>query len=300
MKRPKPYQLIIILCTITLLSSCSFEKLGQNLGKGVSTQTDTIGTTLIQGVTDELTNPVTRAKISRFLDSIVTPLTDTLALKILLLRDSLIDKKILIWADSLLEALTGNQLKLNMEKVQAALIGKTKKDVFEMKNEFSSLLDEILSTKTKNKLGSFRDELLGDKTNQAITRIADTLVTHIVDSAIAKLSYGYNKDINPQLKGDISFVSKYASYLLLLVGGIAAVIIFLVWRSREKYLQLSTLLTKHINQIPDQKIYNSVTSKIKDDAMTAGVESWLRDLLNKNGMLGEDPWKTQFQKMSNT
>jgi hypothetical protein len=299
MNTRKPYLLIVLSLSIPVLSGCSFENIGKKLGQGVSTQTDTIGHNLAQGLRDELTDPGTAAKFSQLADSIVSSLMDDLSRKVLVLRDSLTNRKILNWADSLLEALTGNQLKLNMEKVQAALIGKTKTDAQDIKNIFSKFLIEILSNKTKDRLGSFRDELLGDKTNKALTRIADTLVSHIVDSALVKLSNGLRKDINPQVQGDISFVSKNASFLLILLGGIAVLIIFLVWRSRVKYLRLATLLTKHINTIPDQKIYDRVTSDIKEDAIVAGLESHLRDLLRMNNLLGENAWKVQAEKMRN-
>ncbi len=167
-----------------------------------------------------------------------------------------------------------------------------------MKTAFNNLLKQILSQDTKGKLGAFRDELLGEKTNAAITRIADTLVSHIVDSAIVKLAYRYRSDINPLVEGDIGFINKNAKSLLLTLGAIAGAIILLVWRSRLKYLQLTTLLTKHINAIPDQNIYDGVTAKIKDDALTAGLEGQLRDLLMKNGLIGSSNWESHVAKFN--
>jgi hypothetical protein len=287
----------ILVCGIVhLFSACSLEKMGASAGKGVSSQSDSIGTALVRGAMNELTDPKTQKKIRQFVDSIISSATDTLTYKTMAMRDSLINQKILIWADSLMEALTGHRLQLNMEKIQLALIGKTKTDVLELKKAFNDLLNQILSQDTKGKLGSFRDELLGDKTNRAITKIADTLVSHIVDSAMVKLSARYRTDINPLIEGDIGFVNKNAKSLLVTLGAIAAAIILLVWRSRVRYLRLTTLLTKQINAIPDQGIYDRVTSNIKDDAMTAGLEAQLRDLLQKNGLLGNDNWKAKALK----
>ena len=284
---------------MNLFSSCSLEKMGASAGKGVSSETDSMGAGLVRGAMTELTDPQTQKKLREFLDSIIASAMDTLNYKTMAMRDSLINRKIIIWADSIVEAVTGNQLRLNMEKIQLALIGKTKTDVLEMKKAFNDLLQQILSQDTKGKLGMFRDELLGDKTNQAITKIADTLVTHIVDSAIVKLSNRYRTDINPLLEGDISFVNKNAKSLLITLGAIACVIILLVWRSRVRYLRLTTLLTKHINGIPDQGVYDQVTTQIKDDALTAGLEGQLRDLLQKNGLLGNNSWKAKITKIVN-
>jgi hypothetical protein len=290
---------ILVCGIINLFSACSLEKMGASAGKGVSSQSDSIGTALVRGAMNQLTDPQTQKKIRQFVDSIISSATDTLTYKTMAMRDSLINRKLLIWADSLTEALTGNQLRLNMEKIQLALIGKTKTDVLELKKAFNDLLNQILSQDTRGKLGSFRDELLGDKTNRAITKIADTLVSHIVDSAIVKLSYRYRKDINPLLEGDIGFINKNAKSLLITVGAIACAIILLVWRSRVRYLRLTTLLTKQINAIPDQGVYDKVTTNIKDDALTAGLEGQLRDLLQKNGLLGNEAWKTQAVKLKN-
>ncbi len=290
---------VLICGVIYLFTACSLEKMGASAGKGVAGESDSIGTALVRGAVNELTDPKTQKKIRQFLDSIISSATDTLTYKTMAMRDSLINQKILIWADSLTEALTGNRLRLNIEKIQLALIGKTKADVLEMKNAFNDLLNQILSQDTRGKLGSFRDELLGDKTNRAITKIADTLVSHIVDSAIVKLSYRYQKDINPLIEGDIGFINKNAKSLLITLGAIACAIILLVWRSRVRYLRLTTLLTKQINAIPDQGVYDRVTTNIKDDALTAGLEAQLRDLLQKNGLLGNEAWKTQAVKLKN-
>jgi hypothetical protein len=274
-----------------LLADCSLEKIGSSAAKGVSSQSDSISTHLIHGAITELTDPQTQKKIRQFIDSIISSATDTLTYKTMALRDSLINKRILVWADSLVEAITGRQLQLNLQKIQASLIGKTKSDVLDMKNAFNDLLTQILSQDTKGKLASFRDELLGDKTNQAITKIADTLVSHIVDSAMVRLASRYRTDLDPELRGDIGFIGKNAKSLLITLGIIACAIILLVWRSRVKYLRITTLLTKQINGIPDQQVYDTVTRNIKSDAMTAGLEEPLRGLLAKNGLLGAANWK---------
>jgi hypothetical protein len=282
---------LLFFIGMLLLAGCSLEKMGSSAAKGVSSQSDSIGNNLVHGAIAELTDPQTQKKIRQFVDSIISSATDTLTYKTMAMRDSLMNQKILLWADSLVEAVTGHQLQLNIQKIQAALIGKTKSDVLEMKNAFNDLLKQILSQDTKGKLASFRDELLGDKTNRAITKIADTLVSHIVDSAMVHLASRYRTDLDPELRGDIGFVSKNAKSLLITIGVIACVIILLVWRSRVKYMRLTTLLTKHINGIADQHIYDDVTKNIKSDAMTAGLEEPLRDLLAKNGLLGTANWK---------
>ena len=271
--------------------SCSFEKIGSDLGKGVSSKTDTIGQTLIAGVMNELTSPVVRKKVSLFLDSILTNLTDSLTVRTGTLEDRLLNHKVQLWADSLVETLTGSHLKMNMDSVQSVLVGKTKRDILQMRDGFSRLLAEVLSNNTKNKLGLMRDELLGPKTTTALARIIDTAVTHIVDSAMLRISDRLRTDINPQLTQDISFVHRNATWLLITLGAIAAVIIFLIWQNRKKYLRMVTIIAKQIHDIPDQRIYDQVTAKIKQDSVANGLEPDLRDLLKKNGLIGDTSYK---------
>ena len=279
------------LCTMLVLTllfeSCSFEKIGSDLGKGVSSKTDTIGHTLIAGVMNELTSPVVRKKVSLFLDSILTNFTDSLNRRTTTLEDSLLNKKVLLWADSLVETLTGHHLRSNMDSLQLTLVGKTKMDVLQMRDGFSRLLAEVLSDNTKNRLGLMRDELLGTKTSSALVKIIDTAVTHIVDSSMKKISDRFRSDINPQLTKDISFVGRNATWLLITIGAIAALIIFLVWQNRQKYLRMVAIIAKQIHDIPDQKIYDQVTAKIKQDSVATGLEPTLRSLLQKNGLIAD-------------
>jgi len=291
MKAPQRLAVMVLAVATCIFQSCSFEKIGSDLGKGVSSKTDTIGQTLIAGVMNELTSPVVRKKVSLFLDSILSNLTDTLTVKGVTMEDRLLNHKVLVWADSLVEALSGSHLRMNLDSIQAVLVGKTKRDVLQMRDGFRQLLTEILSNDTKNKLGLMRDELLGPKTNIALTRIIDTAVSHIVDSAMRKISEGFRTQINPQLTQDLSFVHRNATALLITLGAIAAVIIFLVWQNRRKYLRMVAIIAKQIHDIPDQNIYDQVTAKIKQDSVATGVEPALRDLLAKNGLIGDTSYK---------
>ena len=285
---------------ISLFISCSFKKIGSDVGEGLSTKSDTIAAAALRGAINELTTPQNQQKIRLFLDSVVRSATDTLTFNLKGISDSILKHKILVWADSLVDALTGDSLLHNVEKIQTAFIGKTTTDVQTMKNTFHELLDEILSSNTKNKLGDIRSELLGEKTRLAVTDLADIVTTHIVDSAIDKLARGYKEKIGPQFNQQVDFIKDNANALLLTIGGIAAGLIVLVWRSRTKFLRLTTLLTKHINAIPDQNVYDKVTAKIKDDAITTGLEESLRGVLQKNGLLGTEAWKAQKAKLNNS
>lgn len=287
----KTYRICLIFFIVIAMcaTSCSFHKLGrdtgQGLAQGLSSKTDSIGRALVAGLRDELSSAETKEKLARFIDSVVNPVTVSLKNTTGSLRDSIINHQTIIWADSLVEELTGNHLNKNMRQIQASLIGKTKTDVLEMRNALRQLFAEVLSDTTKQKLGLIRDELLGPKTNAAITKIVDTAVVHLVDSSLARLSAKYRSDFGPEIKDNLSFIHRNAVGLLITLGCIAAFIVFLIWQNRKKYLRMVTLLTKQIHDIPEQHVYDTVTEKIKSEAITTGLEPDLRDILDKNGLL---------------
>lgn len=291
MKTSTLYIVVQLTVAACLFEGCSFEKIGRDLTKGVSSQTDSIGRTLVAGAMNELTNPATRRKVSLLLDSILTNFSDSLTLRTRSLEDSLLNRKVLAWADSLVQTLTGSKMRMNLDSIQGVLVGKTKRDVLAMRDGFSRLLDEVLSNNTKNRLGLMRDELLGPKTNAALVRIIDTAVIHIVDSSLNRISERLRNDINPQITRDLSFIHKNATWLLVTVGAIAAVIIFLVWQNRKKYLRMLAIVTKQVHDIPDQHVYDLVTSRIKDDSVASGLEPDLRKVLQKNGLINDVSWK---------
>jgi len=281
--------LLSVLALLFIISGCaSFEKVGKNLGKGVASESEQIGANLILGIRNELTDSVTRIKIAGFLDSLITSVVDSTGKKIVKSSDSIFFHKILPWADSIVYTLLGPKVQADLAKLQYTLIGKTKEDVFEMKAALQQLIVFALSDSTQGRIGMLRDELLGAKTDTAVSKIVDHAMTQIINR--------YNKDLNPVIKDDISFVEKNAKELLLLTGAVALGIIFFVWLSRRKYLKLVAVLSKHINEIPDQKIFDQITSNIKKETVPGLLEPTLRKVLEKNGMLGNESWNIHADK----
>ncbi len=289
-------KIVFTILTVLLLWGCSFKKIGASagdgLGEGLNKHTDSIGLNAVHGALSELTDTANQHHLQHLVDSIVTALGDRLVQKASETSDSLFKKKVWNWADSLVETLTGKKLQLNVDQVQRIFFGKTKKDIAEMKQTISDLISQITSTDTRNKLDSLVASLLGENTNKRVRNLADSFVSHIVDTALAKIDRDYQAGLGKHVREDTSFVRDNAWVLLIVLSVIAIIIIFLVWWSRRKYLRLTTILTKQIDRIPDKRLYETVTGEIKSDAMTAGLEGQLRDLLSENGLLHSDRIRT--------
>lgn len=282
-------KIFFFLIAIFFLNSCSFKKIGadagEGLGESLKKDADSIGINAAHGVTTAFTDSVSHKRLQDLADSLASILGRVLVDKASEASDSLFKKKVWNWADSLIEGLTGKKTQLNIKEIQAAFFDKTTTDIAHIKKMILDLIDQITSVHTKNKLDSLVDEVIGDKTNFKLRRLADSVVSHLVDTAFAKIDRDYKAGIGNSIHHDTDFIRDNAKMLLVILAAIAAIIIFLVWWSRRKYLHLTTILTKNIDNIQDQAVYNNVTRNIKSDAMTAGLEGKLRNLLNDNGLL---------------
>src|SRR3954463_1098776 len=91
---------ILFIAICICIISCSVKKLGndagQGLGQGVSSKTDSIGHALIIGLRDELSSDETKAKLAKFIDSVIAPLTLSLKNTTGSVRDSIINHQTLI------------------------------------------------------------------------------------------------------------------------------------------------------------------------------------------------------------
>jgi len=273
-----------IFLVITILNSgCgAFNKIGSNLMSGVNSKVDPLTDSLFKGLQNGLADPKTHKVITNLIDSILTATNNSLQPKVKGLVDSVLNKKILIWTDSLVQTVTGKKLLLNIAALQKASVGKSKDDIIKIRNSFESLFREIISDSTGVQVGKIRDNLLGAKTDSAISKIVDHATKTFIDR--------YKTDLVPTLNQQVSFISKYGIALLVITGVIAIVIILVIWWSKRRYVKMVNLLTKHISKIPNQAVYDKVTSNIKDEAVSAGLEPQLRQILLANGLIGNDHW----------
>jgi len=301
-------RLIFLLPAIALyllLTGCSmFEKVGDNLGSGLNKNTKSMGSNLVAGAQQQLADSAFRNNLNKLLDSVINNAGNNLTASLGTLRDSLLNDKWRLFTRQLADEITGEATQKNIAALRETLIGDTSKQrikaliddalagVFSdnTKEQVAQLKDALLGAKTQEQIGALRDELLNEKTNQAIKRIVDT--------AMLTIAYRMKNDVKDAVGENASFIQKYASRILITAGIVAVIIIIVIWRNKEKYLKLSTLLTSQINNIPDKDIYDNLTNRIKDNAIQTGVEPTLRKILSKNGMLGTDDWKISMIKQS--
>jgi len=278
---------LLLYCNDTLIAQKFIRRAGQDLTAGVAERADSAGANLIAGIQRELIQTQNRQALAAYLDSVLAPVLCSIKALPPQLVDSILNHETLLWVDSLRETVIGEKLKSNLRQIQRDVVGRSKKDVLQILDRIHHDMNGYLSDSTREKVALLRNELLGDETRIAIAAIMDTVRNHLIDSSLVKL--------RSELKGSVdengSTIKKYAIQIIVAIGIIAVAIILLVWYKKTRYEKMVTLLTKQINAIPDQDIYDKVTGKIQSEAITMGIEPKLRKVLMDNGLIGNSAWK---------
>lgn len=253
------------------------------------------------GIKGELTDAAFQQNIRYFVDSLVAAAGGSANRSVKNIIDSLTSDQLVLFTRKMIEEATGKQLKTNIE----ALTGNLQLTVKNLLGEetkarlrlmVASVMEEVTGGKLQATIASLRDEMTGPALRNNLTALRDSLLDNktntaikaLVDTAMLAFAYRLKNDVNPQLQQNLSFIQKNATTLLIVVGVIALVICIVIWRLKEKYAKMTTVMASQIHDIPDQKTYDALTYNIKEKAIIAGVEPSLKKVLEKNGMLSKE------------
>lgn len=293
------------LAATIFVSGCRVEKIGKDLSSGVSQNAEAIAKNLMTGIHKGLSDSAFKQNLYNLIDSLVGTAGNSANRTAKNLVDTLTSEKLTLFTARLVEEATGEKLKTNLANLREELIGATTTD--RVKFLVSTAVASALNDETNARIAKLRNELLGDATNYQLSRLRDSLlgdrtasaVKAILDSTLKSTSNFLQNDLRKGIDSNASIIQKYAVRWLLLLGAVAALIIFLVWRSKQKYAKTVTVLTSQINAIPDQRSYDDLTSRIKEKAVETGVEPTLRKVLQENGLMGKESWEAkQLKKAS--
>jgi hypothetical protein len=297
--------LLLLLLAILEQYSCRVEKIGKDFSAGINQNTEAMAVNFMSGINKGLSDSSFRQNLYTLIDSIVMIAGSRANRSVDDLVDSITSEKIIRFTARLIEEATGEKLKSNLSSLRNDLLGAATND--RIKLLVATAVASALNDQTNARIASLRDELLGEATNLQLTRLRDSLlsertavaVKRILDSALSGASSFLQNDLRKGIDTNASILQKYAGRWLLLLGAIAAAIIILVWRNRQTYLKMVTVLTSQINAIPDQQTYDELTSRIKEKAIETGVEPNLRKVLVENGLMGKESWEAkQLKKTS--
>jgi hypothetical protein len=296
MKTKNRFLVLHILLTyivISTFSSCvSFKNIGRDLGEGL--EVDSLGFYLVKGMMESLTDEDSKKKLASLLDTLLVQTGTDLNLQVKNLRDSLLNEYVNKWVISVVEDAIGDSTKRRLGSLRDELLGdNTIRHILNLKRSVldyelqryvielvSRLGPAFLNDSTLSDIGNARDTLLGEQSN--------TLIKSIVDTAMMTMANRISSDISPRLRGEVGFIQKNATWIIILIGAIALGITGYVWRKKEQYLRLTKLLTYQISEIPEQNVKETLKEDISKNAKTVGVEDQLREVLDKEGLLSMD------------
>jgi hypothetical protein len=303
--------LLAATASLLLLTQCNFQKIGRDTGKGFDENTKSIASNLIAGVNKGLRDSAFKQNIYHLVDSVVSTAGGSANKSVRLLLDSLLSDRLIRYTAQMVEEATGKKLRGNLDLItkdlqlsmnnmlgaetreRVRLLVATAMDEVtgdKLQRTVARLREEMTGLQLRNNLAALRDSLLNDKTNAAIKAIVDT--------AMVAIAFRMKNDVNPALQDNLSFVQRNATTLLIVLGIVALVIVIVIWRLKQKYAKMTTVLASQIYAIPDQQAYDQLTYNIKEKATIAGVEPALREVLAKNGLLGTESRESwQAKKM---
>lgn len=230
------------------------------------------------------------AALSGIPDSLLGDKTDAL----IKARMATISASLYVTLDSLKNSLTDEQFsnffkKLIKEQIQNDLTGL-----------IVSLRAELFSDKTVESIATFRkkiqgqmDSLLGD----AIIRVsneADSVLFPRIHDVLDRVD-GFKDDSKKILNG----------VLLGIAGLLLLATILYFWRQSVKrakeskinekefkqHKQIVSIITRNIDKIENQKIYDKVVGQINKEMLATGLESKLRKVLEEEGLDHQPEWE---------
>ena len=269
----------LFACIAFLLSgsgcSSTFEGIGENLGNGLggslTAKADSITGRAVKGAADELAKP----ELERKLDSLITLLGQSTNRQLSGIRDTLIGTVTQRRLDSLREELVGEKTKDDLLAIRNSFFDRSLQQY--LSNTLNRVGPSVLNESTKTKLIEFRDTLLGQTSNR--------LLKAIIDTAMTDLESRLKNEVYPEMRGNISFVERNATWLIILIGIVAVGVAWFIWAQKEKYLRMAKMLTYQISEFKDAPTKETLKENVSRNAKTIGIEDDLRELLDKQGLL---------------
>lgn len=282
------------------------------MAEGVGEQAPTIAENLVRGLRHGLADDTLRHELKTLIAGALTAVDDSLNQSVLpdIKVDTLVDNAF----NSLITNLEDERLVRALDSilmhagvgvtttVDSILIALTSDANQERINSFlGSIIDDVVATRLRSSLTGVLDSVL---TRQGADNLINNLLNDsttlalqtLVDSVMVTVARRLDSDINPQVQRPLSFIKKQAEMLLILLAVLAAAIVAFVWRQRRRYLKLAKMLTHQIHEIPDQRAYDELTSRISQAAKSDDNEKYLRELLKEDGILGKEAWMNTMTK----
>ncbi len=280
----------VLMLLVLLSSSCrSFKEAGRNLGQGVVEGAEPLADDFGERIVEGLERGLLQSEMDAYLDSLIHDLGDSMDVAIRIWREAALGDttaaRLAELRDTMLTEATRRQLRLLMDDL---LGNETQADVRALREELFG--DPMLAS-----LVQLRNELTGAETQEQILTIADAFVQQVRDSYVRHLRPEIRSDIDharTESEGIIDWVRQNAITVILVAGGVLALLIGLVWYfwKNRRHRRMVKIITSEIDNLrkKDPRAYEYLTENIQGQAVRGQVEKPLRKILDDQGILREE------------
>ncbi len=269
---------------LVLMQGCAFQKLGKELGDGlmqaVNDSSQSIGKNVVKGAGDglreDVLNDATRGKLT---DTVLQVEAAALS-QLPAARDELLGPKTDEQMKRLIETLLDSMEARARSTSRGLMVdvgNGLRRDILNADTEarLNQLIMEVGNT-TRGQTQQMRDDMLGEASQRQVKVLVDSAMGAVVD--------GTDK-IRRQARDELSFIQKNTAETLLVVGGIAAIVMLVIWRQKEKNRLLLQLLAKQLQDMADAPAYTATLDRLQQQAELLGVKHQLEDALVLQGAI---------------
>ena len=302
----------LVLLLLFLTKCAAIEKAGQSAGDGLKSSLDTsytnqLSRSLIKNVIDELAQESNQAKIEGLLEGVMAQLKDSLNQMSNELRENLIGEQTEGQLEQMVGALS-SQIADLLKETKSNLLNEDLEIYLEhmlnevLKKELMGIVDGLwyeLSDEAKinPRIRSLRlvlenhlDSLI-QSASKSVSERSDTLLKPILADATDRAE-SLIDDTQSKTKGIIRY-ALIGLAVLLLIGGL---IFQLFWKNR--YKTMLGIISKNIDEINSQKVYDQLTGSIRESMEQRGLEQVLRNrILEEQGLLEQKEWDDKDQQL---
>jgi hypothetical protein len=288
-------RIAVLLLGLLLLNGCA-RQLGENLVRGavkglndspldstVSRLTSlAVGSALETALRDSV-----QARLREKLDSLGLVLDRRVNASAVHLRDSLLSEYTSRWVQG---RLAGAGEVLNRQVVSLLDDARGEKT----RRLVASLRDELLGDSTLRRAGVFRDELLGAGTRHRIDSLVQQMVKGLIEGQVRPNADELVDKVNEKAQAAIAGARRIA----WIVGGAALLFLtatILLYRRARLHKGTLRILTRQIDRIPDQQVYDWLVGHIRQETTAHGLEPHLQALLREEHLYQQPEWTHKDQ-----
>lgn len=306
---------VLLMLVSLFIFSCNFDKIGDqlvgDLQKGVkgiqldSVYIESLVRSAVSDAIDEAFKSDLNGKISMELDPILAQLQDSIGV----ISDELVEKIIgdqtALWLDARM-AMINEQLTQTAANVRNQILGE----------ETRALTEKFIQEAVVQQLDGVFKNLLKDISSDAnqeeliaIRKIVSVQLDSIIVAGFETAAINFDRSFTPVLekyvkeagniieKGDdlgTSTKINARSIIWQAVGGIAGLLLLggfgwlFLWTRR--YKSMIKILTKNIDGIPDQTIYDKVVGGIRTTMDNNGLNGHLKKILEEQELHDQPEW----------